>query len=128
MQKRASRLPGPARRKRPIRAVAPSLRYKDWLIKSLKDPKEAAAYLEAAIEDDDEAGIIRALRNVAEAFGGIARIARAAKLNREVLNRSLAAGGNPELRTLTAILRAAGLRLSVTPVEKRAASPGTGRR
>lgn len=64
---------------------------------------------------------MRALRNVAEALGGIAYVAKAAKLNRESLYRTLSESGNPELRSLTAILHAAGLRLSVTPIEKRAA-------
>jgi probable addiction module antidote protein len=62
---------------------------------------------------------MRALRNVAEALGGIAQVAKAANLNRETLYRTLSEGGNPELRSLTAILGAAGLRLSVKPLEKR---------
>jgi len=98
--------------------VAPSAPYHDWLIKSLKDPKEAAAYLEAAIDDGDQAGLMRALRNVAEARGGIGYIAKSANLNRESLYRTLSAGGNPELRSLTAILHAAGLRLSVTTARR----------
>ncbi len=120
MPRTTSRTTKRAPRKRRLPA-APSAPYHDWLVESLKDPKEAAAYLEAAIEEGDQAGIMRALRNVAEALGGIAYIARAAKLNREALYRTLSEGGNPELRSLTAILRAAGLRLSVTPIEKRAA-------
>jgi probable addiction module antidote protein len=62
---------------------------------------------------------MRALRNVAEALGGIAEVAKAANLNRETLYRTLSEGGNPELRSLTAILGAAGLRLSVKPLQKR---------
>ena len=65
---------------------------------------------------------MRALRNVAEALGGIAYIAKAAKLNRETLYRTLSEGGNPELRSLTAILHAAGLRLSVVPATARKAA------
>lgn len=62
-----------------------------------------------------------ALRNVAEAFGGIAQIAKVTKLNRESLYRTLSEGGNPELRSLTAILGAAGLRLAIRPIVKSAA-------
>jgi len=105
--------------------VAPSASYQEWLIESLKDPKEAAAYLEAAIEDGDQAGLMRALRNVAEALGGIAQVAKAANLNRETLYRTLSEGGNPELRSLTAILGAAGLRLSVKPRQRRRARAET---
>jgi probable addiction module antidote protein len=64
---------------------------------------------------------MRALRNVAEALGGIAQVAKAAKLNRVSLYRTLSKGGNPELRSLTAILGAVGLRLSVKPLQKRRA-------
>jgi probable addiction module antidote protein len=62
---------------------------------------------------------MRALRNVAEALGGIGQVAKAANLNRETLYRTLSEGGNPELRSLTAILGAAGLRLSVKPLQRR---------
>ena len=99
--------------------AAPSLPYEDWLVESLKDPKEAAAYLEAAIEDGDQAVLMLALRHVAQARGGVATIARKAKLTREATYRMLSKTGNPELRSLTAVLAATGLRLAVKPVEKR---------
>jgi probable addiction module antidote protein len=120
VRKTTSRTTRPAVR-RARGKVAPSASYREWLIESLKDPKEAAAYLEAAIEEGDQAGLLRALRNVAEALGGIAQVAKAANLNRETLYRTLSEGGNPELRSLTAILGAAGLRLSVKPLQRRRA-------
>jgi probable addiction module antidote protein len=57
-------------------------------------------------------GILLALRDVAEAHG-IAQTARGAKLNRENLYRMLAADGNPQLSSLTALLHSLGLRLGV---------------
>ena len=101
--------------------MAPSLRYDSWLIGQLKDPSEAAAYLEAAIEDGNAAVLMLALRQVAQAQGGVARIARKAKLTREATYRMLSRSGNPELRSLRALLKATGLRLAVKPIEKRAA-------
>jgi len=98
-----------------------SLRYEDWLIERLKDPAEAAAYLEAVIEEGDQAALMLALRQVALARGGIAEIARKAHLTREATYRMLSRSGNPELRSLASILRAAGLRISVKPVDKQAA-------
>lgn len=92
-----------------------------WLFEHLKDAAEAAAYVEAALEEGDQAGLMMALRNVAMAQGGISKIARKSKLTREATYRMLSAAGNPELRSLTAILGAAGLRLSVRPATKRAA-------
>ena len=100
------------------RAAAASLRYEDWLIERLKDPAEAAAYLEAVIEEGDQAALMLALRQVALARGGIAEIARKAKLTREATYKMLSKSGNPELRSLASVLRATGLRLSVKPVDK----------
>jgi probable addiction module antidote protein len=96
--------------------VAASRSYDDWLIDRLKDPKEAAAYLEAAIEDSDQGVLMLALRHVALARGGVAEIARRSQLTREATYRMLSASGNPELKSLTALLAAAGLRLSVKPM------------
>lgn len=62
-----------------------------------------------------------ALRHVAQAQGGVAKIARKAKLTREATYKMLSTSGNPELRSLRAILAATGLRITVTPIEKRAA-------
>ena len=101
--------------------AAPSLPYEGWLIAQLKDPAEAAAYLEAVLEDGDQAAIMLALRQVAQAQGGLARIARIANLTREATYKMLSKSGNPELRSLSAVLKATGLRISVKPIEKRAA-------
>lgn len=117
MPKLISKTAKPVRRK--SRVAAPSLPYEDWLVERLKDPKEAAAYLEAAIEDGDQAVLMLARRHVAQAQGGVAKIARKAKLTREATYRMLSKAGNPELRSLTAVLAATGLRLAVKPVEKR---------
>lgn len=87
--------------------------YQNALIESLKDPKEAAAYLEAALEEDDAKVLLVALRNVVEAHGGMARVARKAKLNRESLYKTLSTRGNPKLSSLTTLLDAFDLRLSV---------------
>ena len=99
-------------------AREPSLKYEDWLVDRLKDPAEAAAYLEAAIEQGHQGALMLALRNVAMAQGGIAAVAKRAKLTREAAYRMLSKSGNPELRSLSAILCAAGLRLSVRPIGK----------
>lgn len=89
--------------------------YQRDLIESLKDPCEAAAYLNAAIEEGDRAVFLLALRNVAEACGGMTALAEKTHLSRESLYRTLSNRGNPEIKSLTAILHAMGLRLAVEP-------------
>ena len=89
--------------------------YQAALIESLKDSEEAAAYLNAALEEDAEDAedlFLLALRNVAEARG-IAKLAEEATLNRESLYRALSAKGNPRLSTIGAVLDALGLLLAV---------------
>lgn len=103
---------------RPKRGGAePSLPYEEWLVEQLKDPAEAAGYLEAVIEEGNPGALMLALRHVALAQGGIAALAKRAKLTREAAYRMLSKSGNPELRSLNALLGAAGLRLSVKPVD-----------
>lgn len=87
--------------------------YRDAMLESLKDPKEAEAYLNASLEEHDPELFLLALRNVAEAHGGISKFSRKAKLNRENLYRMLSKKGNPRLESLTHLLDAMGFRLSV---------------
>ena len=103
------------------RVAAPSVPYEPWLIEQLKDPVEAAGYLEAVLEDGDQGAIMVALRQVALAQGGLARVARKAHLTREATYKILSKSGNPELRSLSAILKATGLRITFRPIEKPAA-------
>jgi probable addiction module antidote protein len=88
--------------------------YQEYLIESLRDLREAEEYLNAALEEEDPELFLLALRNVAEAQGGVAQLAEKTKLNRESLYKMLSGRGNPELRSLDALLHAMGFRLAVT--------------
>jgi len=87
--------------------------YRDALIESLRDPEQAAHYLNACLEDEDPRVFLMALRDVADAHGGIRTLSSRAQLNRESLYRMLSRSGNPSLDSLAAVLGAVGLRLSV---------------
>jgi len=93
----------------------PAISHHDAIVKELRDdPEFAAEYLKAAIEDTDEPRVLlTALRQIAEARGGIAKIAKAAGIERESLYRALSPHGNPRLSTLLAVTRAIGLKLTV---------------
>ena len=95
--------------------MAQTTEYQKDLIKALKDPVEAAAYLNAALAEGDRETFLLALRNVAEANGGMGGVADKAHLNRESLYRTLSRRGNPEIRTLFNLLHGVGLRLNITP-------------
>lgn len=92
--------------------------YQEGLRDDLADPREAAAYLNAALEDGSQDIFLLALRDVADSRG-LARLAREASLNRENMYRILSEHGNPQLSSLRALLDSLGLKLAVEP--KRAA-------
>jgi probable addiction module antidote protein len=87
--------------------------YQSDLLVELKNTKRALAYLRAALEETDVPEVfLVALRNVAEARG-ISKLAREAHMNREHLYRLLSKHGNPSLGSLSAILAALGIKLSL---------------
>lgn len=99
--------------------MARSRNYQEELIEALKDHDEAIAYLNSALEEcmkgDEESQqlFLRALRNVAEAQGGLGKLARKVNIHRENLYRILSEEGNPELKTFTILLDAMGFSLKV---------------
>ena len=102
-------------KKAPMRT---KVRHDDFMRERLADAEFAAGYLQAAIEDGEPAVLLLALRRIAEARGGIAKLARETGLSREALYRTLSKRGNPRLTSLRAILAASGLRLTVVPAQE----------
>ena len=70
----------------------------------------AAGYLTASLEEGNEAFLL-AIRDVAEALGGISSLAKATSLNREGLYDMLSKDGNPRLSSLSTLLDALGLKV-----------------
>lgn len=92
-------------------------------VESLRsDPAFAAEYLNAVLADGDQEEVLLALRRLSQACGGVPKLAKEAALNATTLYRTLSPKGNPELKSLTALLRALGMQLAVRPLsQKRAA-------
>jgi len=80
------------------------------------DPAYAVELLNSILEDGEQAELLIALRQMAEAFGGVRSVAKSAELNPSQLYRTLSEKGNPEVRSLSAILRVMGLRLAIQPI------------
>lgn len=97
-----------------------SKKYQDWLIEKLKDHDEAVAYLNAALEEslkgDEESQhlFLMALRNVAEAQGGIGNLAKKARVGRESLYKTLSETGNPKWHTLISLIISLGLNVRLS--------------
>ncbi|MGH9577295.1 MAG: addiction module antidote protein [Terriglobales bacterium] len=81
-----------------------------------EDPAFATHYLNDLLEEGDQADLLMALRQMAQACGGVSAIAEKARLNATQLYRTLSAEGNPELRSLAAVLKAMGMRLAIQPI------------
>ena len=79
----------------------------------LKTPEDIAEYLNAAIEemDEDPRMLLIALRNVAEAMGGVSELARRTDLNRPGLSRVLSGQNTPKIDTFFKIIEACGVRV-----------------
>lgn len=95
----------------------------EWVVNTLRsDPEFAVEYLKQAMAvmdaPDGRSAALLALRQIAEACGGIAKVAETAGIQRESLYRALSPKGNPTLNTLLAVLKSVGMRLSVEPQDK----------
>jgi probable addiction module antidote protein len=91
--------------------------YHEDLSHALQNSKEALAYLKVALEeyqeDNNTEVFLIALRNVAEARGGLTQIAKKTHMNRQALYKTLSPKGNPKLQTLGPILKVLGFNLSI---------------
>ena len=82
-----------------------------------KDPSLAIELLNSILEDGEQGELMIAIRQLSKAFGGVRNIAKEANLNQTQIYRTLSEDGNPELKSLTAILRVMGMRLAVQPLQ-----------
>jgi probable addiction module antidote protein len=79
----------------------------------LETAADIAAYLEAMFEDGDPELITHALGTVARSKG-MTEISRLTGLGRQSLYKALSPEGHPEFSTVLKVVRALGLKLSVT--------------
>ncbi len=97
-----------------------SVSYENDLMKWLQDPAHAAEYINAAIEGGDREVFLLALRDLANARGGMTAVAEQARVSRTSLYKTLSPRGNPEFRSITALLHSLGLKVTVEPEDKAA--------
>lgn len=91
-----------------------SISYHEQLIEALKDPLEAAPYIEVVLEEGDPKMLRKALKNVIEAQGGIDQLSKRVKQCYQKLDQRLEEKGEIEFSCLSALLDALGLQLAVT--------------
>jgi probable addiction module antidote protein len=98
-----------------------------WLKNYLSKPENALAYINGEIEEGDMFYLLKAIRHVAAANGGMSALAKQTKMSRTSLYKALSDKGNPELATLRKILAVYGIRLGVFAIDRPAARPNTRR-
>jgi len=89
-----------------------------WDASEFLDSDEAiSSYLNAAFEDGDPAVIAASIDHVAKAKG-MSQFARESGLSRENLYLALCDDGNPELFSMTKVMRALGMRIQIAPAAR----------
>jgi probable addiction module antidote protein len=78
----------------------------------LDSEETMAEYLSQVLEDGDNAELIRALGHIAKAKG-MATVARESGLDRESLYKALSEGSQPRFDTISKVIKALGLKMSV---------------
>ena len=76
----------------------------------------AVAYLNVLIDDADEEEVTAALGRIARASGG-RKLVEKVELSAPSFYRTLCRRGNPELKSVAALLRAMGIRLALQPLD-----------
>ncbi len=94
----------------------PTKSYDEFLHQELREPEMAAEYLSAALEEGSVTQFLLALRNVAEAHGGVGVLSNITELNRQSMYKMLSERGNPTLSSLLAILHAIGIDVTFRPI------------
>ena len=90
----------------------------------LRDPEVAAEYMNDALESDDPAIILMAIRNIVNAKeGGFSELAKKSILGRESMYKMLSPKGNPKLSTFSSVLHSLGFQLCVVPERGPAGEP-----
>lgn len=102
--------------------------FREYHLEKLSESNSAEIHLQVALEeyekDRDRVGLLLALKDLADAQGGIAKLAEKTKLSRQSLYKSLSEKGNPKLETLETILNGLGFRLSVVPLNEESEKRG----
>ena len=85
--------------------------HKELLFKELQKPERRIGYINAAWETGDFKYFLKALKNVADALGGMQKLSRDTQLAREALYTMLSEKGNPTLSSLEKVFHAFGVKI-----------------
>ncbi len=97
--------------------------HKEYLFEELRVPARRIGYINAAWETGDFKYFLKALKNVADALGGMQKLSKETQLARESLYTMLSDKGNPTLSSLEKVLHAFGVRIVFDKVKSSVGRP-----
>jgi len=101
--------------------VEPSEPWEPLFLEGLKDPEEALAYLNFCLREGELWDVLAAMQSIAKAQGGFSKLARETGLSRVNLYSALSETGNPRFDSISKVLRALGMQVTVEPLQKKKA-------
>lgn len=100
--------------------------FKELLLEDLQDSESAQEFLNATIEayaeSSDIPAFLLSLRYLAEAKGGVAKLAKKTKLNKQNLYKILTGKTSPKFSTIYTIIKGLGYTFKAEPITKKAAT------
>ena len=91
-----------------MKKILPAAPHEEGLYEYLRNPSDAALYLNGVVEDREPDGILMALYDIAKAYN-MSHVAERIKINRPSLYKMLTKGGNPSFRNIIRVLDAIGI-------------------
>ena len=89
-----------------------TIKFENYLQKQLRDPTYAAAFMNAALKDDNPQEFLSSLKSVILANGGVAKIAKKSGISRQHLYRIINGASNPTIQLLMAVLKTLKINLA----------------
>lgn len=83
---------------------------------SLNSEEKISIYLQLVLEENNPAELAHALGVIAKARG-MTQIAKDSGIGRESLYKALREGANPRFETISRVMNALGVQLTVTPIK-----------
>lgn len=100
---------------KPDKPIPKSVPYESSLYQELQNKEFALAYLNECLQDEEDLSVfLLALKQVIEAQGTkMTDLSKKSGLNRESLYKMLSEKGNPEMKSIKALLNGLGFRLTI---------------
>ena len=95
--------------------------WRECLVEQISDRQSAIAYLQAILEDyhiyKNPIVVLRSLRTVVEAQGGVSKLAKQIDIDPQVLSKMISNEDAPLIDAVGIVLKSLGYQLSIQPIK-----------